>query len=59
MYLIGKENVMKTLKNITAILNSKHPTPNDIKRSAERISGANLDLVLLIGHKLQTPLITH
>jgi hypothetical protein len=28
MYLIGKENLMKTLKSITAILNQR---PNDIK----------------------------
>jgi aminopeptidase N len=25
----------------------KHPTPNDIKRSAERVSGANLDWYLV------------
>jgi aminopeptidase N len=44
MYLIGKENVMKTLKKYYSDFKFKHPTPNDIKRSAERISGANLVL---------------
>jgi hypothetical protein len=39
MYLIGKENLMKTLKK--QYFKFKHPTPNDIKRSAERITGAN------------------
>ena len=46
MYLIGKENVMKTLKKYYSDFKFKHPTPNDIKRSAERISGANLDWYL-------------
>jgi hypothetical protein len=44
MYLIGKENVMKTLKKYYSDFKF-HPTPNDIKRS-ERISGANLDWYL-------------
>ena len=46
-YLIGKENVLKTLKRYYADFKFKHPTPNDIKRSAERISGANLDWYLV------------
>ena len=46
MYLIGKENLMKTLKKYYSDFKFKHPTPNDIKRSAERISGANLDWYL-------------
>jgi hypothetical protein len=31
MYLIGKENVMKTLKKYYSDFKFKHPTPNDIK----------------------------
>ena len=46
IYLIGKENLMKTLKKYYSDFKFKHPTPNDIKRSAERISGANLDWYL-------------
>jgi hypothetical protein len=46
MYLIGKDNVMKTLKKYYSDFKFKHPTPNDIKRAAERVSGANLDWYL-------------
>jgi len=42
IYLIGKENLMKTLKRYYAEFKFKHPTPNDIIRTAERVSGANL-----------------
>jgi Peptidase family M1 domain len=45
-YLIGKENLMKTIKRFYIDFKFKHPTPNDIKRSAERVSGANLDWYL-------------
>ena len=45
-YLIGKENVEKTLKRYFQDFKFKHPTPNDIKRTAERVSGANLDWYL-------------
>ena len=45
-YLIGKENIMKTLKRYFDDFKFKHPTPNDIKRTAERVSGANLDWYL-------------
>lgn len=45
-YLIGKQNVSKTLKKYFQEFKFKHPTPNDIKRTAERISGANLDWYL-------------
>jgi hypothetical protein len=45
-YLIGKENVLKSLKKYYNEFKFKHPTPNDIKRTAERISGANLDWYL-------------
>ena len=46
MYLIGKDNLMKTLKKYYSDFKFKHPTPNDIKRTAERVSGANLDWYL-------------
>ena len=45
-YLLGKENLMKTLKRYFYDFKFKHPSPNDIKRTAERISGANLDWYL-------------
>ena len=45
-YLIGKDNVSKTLKKYYQEFKFKHPTPNDIKRTAERVSGANLDWYL-------------
>jgi Peptidase family M1 domain len=47
IYVIGKENLLKTLKKYYADFKFKHPTPNDIKRSAERVTGANLDWYLL------------
>lgn len=45
-YLIGKENLKKTLKKYYTDFKFKHPTPNDIKRTAERVSGAHLDWYL-------------
>ena len=45
-YLLGKENLMKTVKRFYSDFKFKHPTPNDIKRTAERVSGANLDWYL-------------
>ena len=46
-YVIGVENLMKTLKRYYRDYKLTHPTPNDIKRSAEKVSGANLDWYLL------------
>ena len=46
-YVIGSENLMKTLKRYYSDYKLTHPTPNDIKRSAERVSGANLDWYLV------------
>ncbi|WP_445456352.1 M1 family metallopeptidase [Flavobacterium sp. HNIBRBA15423] len=46
-YVIGVENLMKTLKRYYNDYKLTHPTPNDIKRSAEKVSGANLDWYLL------------
>ncbi|MEN9322759.1 MAG: hypothetical protein RL699_539 [Bacteroidota bacterium] len=45
-YLIGQENLHKTMKRFYADFKFKHPTPNDIKRTAERVSGAHLDWYL-------------
>lgn len=45
-YLLGKDNLLKTLKRYYNDFKFKHPTPNDIKRTAERVSGANLDWYL-------------
>jgi len=45
-YVIGKENVDETLKRYYNDFKFKHPTPNDIKRTAERVSGAELDWYL-------------
>lgn len=41
-YIIGKENVSKTLKKFYADFKMKHPTPNDITRTAEKVSGVQL-----------------
>jgi hypothetical protein len=46
-YVIGKENVDATLKRYYNDFKFKHPTPNDIKRTAERVSGAELDWYLI------------
>lgn len=41
-YIIGEENVKKTIKNFYEAFKFKHPTPNDIKRVAEEVSGIQL-----------------
>lgn len=46
-YIIGSDNLMKALKRYYYDYKLTHPTPNDIKRSAERVSGANLDWYLV------------
>ena len=45
-YVIGKENVEKGLKKYFNDFSFKHPTPNDIKRSMEKVSGIHLDWYL-------------
>ena len=42
-YVIGKENIEKTLLKYYEDFKFKHPTPNDIKRTAEKVSGIELD----------------
>lgn len=46
-YLIGEEKLAKTIKKYYVDFKFKHPTPNDIKRTAERVSGAELDWYLM------------
>ena len=45
-YVIGQDNLAKTIKRYYYDFKFKHPTPTDIKRTAERVSGANLDWYL-------------
>ncbi|MCH8535777.1 MAG: M1 family metallopeptidase [Flavobacteriaceae bacterium] len=46
-YLIGEELLNKTLKRYFEEWKFKHPTPNDFKRVAEKVSGAELDWYLV------------
>ena len=46
-YIIGKENLNKTLKQYFTDWSFKHPTPNDFIRVAEKISGIELDWYLM------------
>ncbi|MDY0090518.1 MAG: M1 family metallopeptidase [Flavobacteriaceae bacterium] len=46
-YVIGAENLMKSLKRFYHDYKFSHPTPNDFKRTAERVSGAILDWYLV------------
>ncbi len=46
-YIIGKENVAKTLNRYYDEWAFKHPTPNDFIRVAEKVSGAELDWYLM------------
>jgi aminopeptidase N len=45
-YIIGKENVDKTLKKYFDEFSFTHPVPNDINRSAEKVAGLELDWYL-------------
>jgi len=42
-YVIGEDNLKKTIKKYFNDFKFKHPTPNDIIRSAEKVSGLELD----------------
>lgn len=46
-YIIGGENLKKTLKRYYNDWKFKHPTPNDFIRVAEKVSGAELDWYLM------------
>ena len=45
-YVIGQDKLMEALKKYYADFKFKHPVPNDIKRSAEKVSGIELDWYL-------------
>ncbi|MEJ1221427.1 M1 family metallopeptidase [Sediminicola sp. 1XM1-17] len=45
-YVIGQEKLMEALRKYYEDFKFKHPTPNDIKRSAEKVSGIELDWYL-------------
>ncbi len=46
-YVIGRENLQKTLNRYYDEWKFKHPTPNDFIRIAEKVSGAELDWYLM------------
>lgn len=46
-YIIGDDNLKKTIKKYYADFHFKHPTPNDIIRSAEKVSGLELGWYLI------------
>jgi|TARA_R110000744_G_scaffold14643_2_gene41508 hypothetical protein len=45
-YIIGQDKLMETLRKYYQDFKFKHPTPNDIKRTAEKVSGMELDWYL-------------
>ena len=45
-YIIGAENTAKGIKKYFTDFSFKHPTPNDVKRSMEKVSGIHLDWYL-------------
>ncbi|WP_340076322.1 M1 family metallopeptidase [Leptobacterium sp. I13] len=45
-YVIGEDALKKTIKKYYEDFKFKHPTPNDIKRTAEKVSGVHLDWYL-------------
>ena len=46
-YIIGQDKLMETLKKYYTDFKFKHPTPNDFKRTAEKVSGLQLDWYLM------------
>lgn len=45
-YVIGQDKLMETIKKYFNDFKFKHPVPNDIKRTAEKVSGMQLDWYL-------------
>ncbi|MHA7056891.1 M1 family metallopeptidase [Aquimarina sp. M1] len=45
-YIIGEDNLSKTIQKYFDEWKFKHPTPNDFKRVAEKVSGMQLDWYL-------------
>ncbi len=46
-YVIGQDKLMQSLRKYYADFKFKHPTPNDFKRTAEKVSGMDLDWYLI------------
>ena len=46
-YVIGEDKLAQTIKRFYKDYKFTHPTPNDIKRTAEKITGAHLDWYLI------------
>lgn len=45
-YVIGQDKLMETIRKYYEDFKFKHPVPNDIKRTAEKVSGMELDWYL-------------
>ncbi|MBI9041027.1 M1 family metallopeptidase [Lutibacter sp.] len=45
-YIIGEKNLKETIKKYFSDFKFKHPTPNDFKRVAEKVSGIQLEWYL-------------
>ena len=45
-YIIGQDKLMESLRKYYDDFKFKHPTPNDFKRTAEKVSGIELDWYL-------------
>ncbi len=45
-YVMGQDKLMETLRKYYEDFKFKHPVPNDIKRTAEKVSGMELDWYL-------------
>ena len=45
-YVIGQDKLMETIRKYFEDFKFKHPVPNDIKRTAEKVSGMELDWYL-------------
>ncbi len=46
-YVIGQDKLMETIRTYFNEFKFKHPVPNDIKRTAEKVSGMELDWYLM------------
>ena len=46
-YVIGQDKLMQALRRYYNDFKFTHPTPNDFKRTAEKVTGANLDWYLV------------
>lgn len=46
-YVVGQENLMKSIRKYYEDFKFRHPTPNDMIRSVEKVSGMELDWYLM------------